>query len=244
MLIMSLMSVLCACGQNDTSPTVSNPDSNVGGGSGTLDNGNEDKSEENTKPSINIHTIKLQENEGVNSEGVVFDKTVKFNKHSFILPCQLDEFLEKTNSTIKDQNIISQVSKDKPIKADCYTMNNEDKINFSITIGKDLDGNNCVVGFDIKSDYRISNSQFDGTPNLISCGFEFLKCDMDNNQFLNLDKKYLAIAENRENPDGTKSYILELETAKGDYWKMTIKATSNPNVEYYFFDEISITTTK
>ena len=242
-LVITLMFSLCACGkQQEVVPQVGG-ESNVGGGSGIIDTEDSDNITEETKPTVNIHAIKLKENEGVNSEGVVFDKTLKFNKYTFVLPCQLDEFLTNTNSTLKNPDILSNISKDKTIEAECYTEYNGKTTDFSITIGKDLDGNNCVVGFRIKSDNRISGNM-EGTPNLVSCGFEFLGCDMDNSQLLNIDKKFIPIAEYKENDDKTKSYILTLETARGDHWKMTIFSTSNPTVEYYFIDEVVITTIK
>ncbi len=249
MLILFLIFSLCACSKEEEHTYVDPDAGGMMGGANDdgiiIEDDNNSGDNTTTKPTVNIHAIKTEEYEGVNQEGFVFDKTLVLNKYSFILPCPLDEFLSGTKAQLKDSTILSQVSKTNNVTADCFIEYRDKVVNFTITIGKNNEDINTVKGLTIKSDNRISNNNFEGTPNLISCGFSFFECDMDNNQFLNLKKDFTKQAQHKENDDGTATYTLTLETAKDEYWKIDIKATATTKeVEYYFFEEVSITTIK
>lgn len=198
---------------------------------------------ENEKKDINIYDVELEENQGITKDGLVFDETLVLNDYKFTLGSNIDEFLKETGTIVKDMEEFNEFKADPDrlfAELDCYIKDGYNIVNFEITVGHDDNHNTVIREININSDAKYENSNFLENPNIITCGFSFLGGHEINEEFTKLPKEILKNARYTED-SYSKNYKLDISAKRGDYYNITISAsTSDLESDYYYIDYVIV----
>ena len=144
LLLTAMMLVtFCACGNKGDEGNDKDTINNVVNNENVGNVSTEDEKENN---------LGLKENEGISEEGIVFDKTLTLNGYSFLLGCDLDEFLDGAGAVIAAPEILEDFKNDKRRNTkglNCYIPYGDSKVEFYITVTHGDNGNIELCGIEI-----------------------------------------------------------------------------------------------
>lgn len=232
---------LCACGDSDTTTAGDDNSSPVSSSDTTKDNDSKDDDKEDEP--VDISRVKLEEGQGITSEGVVFDETLMLNGYEFTLRSDAEAFLAGTGATVKNADefeAFKTSDKTLPKEFDCVIDDNGREVEFSIKVSRNDEGALLLREINVQTDIKYAGSDFLANPNLVTCGFRFLGCDIEKNQFLDLPEELVKLGE-QKTTDYDKEYRLTMRSARGDYWEIKVAAsTADKNGEQYYFDYVIV----
>ena len=206
--VLLVMSLLTACGKEQEEAPEQDADSNV------------------QDEQVDIYSVDLEDYQGINYEGIVFDKRITFNGHQFMLGEDIDLFMEGTKTVCKDQELLDAFKAD-PEKLsaslECYVQDGDRKIEFEIVVMHNDEDGTEIREIGINHDQWAADSM--ETPNLVTCGFEFLGGNDITDNFADFPKEIVDKATSSEDSYG-KSMELKLDSERDGVYAFTVSATT------------------